>query len=254
MLPHFTTFVTAAVYFNPHTLDELDLREKTVVVIDVLRASTTICYAMKAGAKEIIPVATVDQAMKIVGNLFSTSTLLCGERGAKRINGFHLGNSPSEYTPEAVEGKSLILATTNGSVSLTKAKHAKHCFVGSFVNMTAVITAITELPQSERSSLSVICSGRGGDFSLEDAVCAGMLLQELAAKGNLIELTDGAKTALSLYREYGSDLFATLRGSDHGAALIALGFEEDIRTAAAVDTVPIVPVLEQSVIKKKLVF
>jgi 2-phosphosulfolactate phosphatase len=240
------------VHFNPHTLDELELREKTIVVIDVLRASTTICFAMRSGAKEIIPVATVDQAMKIVGNLFSTSTLLCGERGAKRINGFHLGNSPSEYTPDVVEGKSLILATTNGSVALTKAKHAAHSFVGCFVNMSACVRAITELPEPNRNSLTIICSGRGGDFSLEDAVCAGMLIEELAKKGQSIELTDGAKTAISLYREFGSDLFATLRGSDHGAILASLGFEEDIRIAASVDTVPIVPIVEQSVIKKKI--
>jgi 2-phosphosulfolactate phosphatase len=254
MLPHFTTTVRATVSFNPHILDELDLREKTVVVIDVLRASTTICYAMQAGAKEIIPVASVDQAMKIVGNLFTTSTLLCGERGSKRINGFHLGNSPSEYTQGMVEGKSLILATTNGSVALTKAKHAKHSYVGCFVNMSAVVNVICELPEAECSSLTIICSGRAGDFSLEDAVCAGMLLQELAANGYQIELTDGAKTVLSLYGEYGSDLFKTLSGSDHGAALVELGFVDDIRIASIVDSVPIVPVLEQTIIKRKLIF
>lgn len=246
----FSIRVKAIVYFNPNSIDELELREKTVIVIDVLRASTTICYALQAGAKEIIPVASVDQAMKIVGNLFSTSTLLCGERGSKRINGFHLGNSPSEYTAEVVEGKSLILATTNGSVALTKSKHAKHCLVGTFVNMTAVITSIFGLPENDRNTISFICSGRAGEFSLEDAVCAGMMLQEIAKRGIGIELTDGAKTVLSLYKEYGADLLTTLRSTDHGASLLSLGFDDDIRIAAAIDTVPLVPTLEQTIIRK----
>src|ERR1051325_11636372 len=106
--------VQVTVFFSPNHLDELELRDKVVVVIDVLRASTTITYAMRAGAREIIPVPSVEAAMKIVGNLHSTdksdrpATVLCGERGGKRIEGFKLGNSPFEYTEEAVRNKSLI--------------------------------------------------------------------------------------------------------------------------------------------------
>ncbi len=240
------------VYFSPNTLDEIDLRDKTIVVIDVLRASTTITYAMNAGAREVIPVGSVDQAMKIVGNLFSTSTILCGERGGKRIEGFKLGNSPAEYTKEMVEGKALILTTTNGAVALTKARHARHCFVGSFVNLSAVVRTLIELPDLEDTGLAIICSGREDDFSLEDAVCAGMVLSKLAGKIPNIELTDSARTVLSDYESYGNDIYGTLTLSDHGKYLATIGFAEDIVTASKLDSVPIVPVLEQSVIKKKI--
>ena len=240
------------VYFSPNTLDEIDLRDKTIVVIDVLRASTTITYAMNSGAREVIPVSSVDQAMKIVGNLFSTSTILCGERGGKRIEGFKLGNSPAEYTKEAVEGKALILTTTNGAVALTKAKHARHCFVGSFVNLSAVVRTLTELKDLEETGLVIICSGREDDFSLEDAVCAGMMLTKLGEQIPNIELTDSARTVLSDYESYGQDIYGTLNLSDHGKYLTSIGFAEDIVTASQLDSVPIVPVLEQSVIKKKI--
>lgn len=241
------------VYFSPNYLDEIELRDKTIVVVDVLRASTTIAYAMNAGAREVIPVASVDQAMKIVGNLFSTSTILCGERGGKRIEGFKLGNSPAEYTPEAVEGKSLILTTTNGAVALTKAKHARHCFVGSFVNLSSVATALSGLADLEETGLVIICSGREDDFSLEDSVCAGMLVAKLLENIPNIELTDSARTVLSDYESFGTDILGTLMLGDHGKYLASIGFEDDIRLASMVDSVPIVPIMQQTVIKKSLV-
>ena len=106
------------VFFTPHQVDEMYLRDRIVVVIDVLRASTTIAMALRNGAKEIIPVATVESAMKIVGNLFGDVTLLGGERNGKMIEGFNLGNSPLEYIEERVRGKSIIFSTTNGSQAM----------------------------------------------------------------------------------------------------------------------------------------
>ncbi|MFI5202688.1 MAG: 2-phosphosulfolactate phosphatase, partial [Candidatus Kapaibacterium sp.] len=249
------------VYFSPNHLDELELRDKLVIVIDVLRASTTITYAMRAGAREIIPVASVEQAMKIVGNLHSTSTILCGERGGKRIEGFQLGNSPFEYTPEAVKGKALILTTTNGAVALTKAKYARQCFVSSFVNLSATIEALATIESIASEHLIILCSGREEEFSLEDATCAGMLITRLQARFAPIpnetmqdHLSDSARAALSVSRQYGSDIYKTLIESDHGRNLIELGFEADILAASQIDSVPLVPVLEQTVIKKKLIF
>ena len=168
------------------------------------------------------------------------------------FEGFKLGNSPSEYTKEAVEGKALILTTTNGAVALTKAKHARHCFIGSFVNISAVVRALSELRDIEETGLVIICSGREDDFSLEDSVCAGMLLSKLKEKIPAIELTDSARTVLSDYDTYGSNIYETIRESDHGKYLASIGFENDIKVASEIDSVPIVPVLEQTVIKKKL--
>lgn len=242
------------VYFSPNHLDELELRDKIIVVVDVLRASTTITYAMRAGAREVIPVASVEQAMKIVGNLHSTSTLLCGERGGKRIEGFKLGNSPSEYTEEAVEGRVLILTTTNGAVALTKAKYARQCLVGSFVNLSATVQALLEIPSIESEHLVIICSGRDAQFSMEDTTCAGMLLTKLLERFPDTKLSDSARAALSIYHQFGTDIYKTLRESEHGRILAELGYEDDIRLASEIDVIPLVPVLEQTAIKKKLIY
>lgn len=252
--------VTLNVYFSPNHLDELELRDKIVVVIDVLRASTTITYAMRAGAREIIPVATVEQAMKIVGNLHSTmksdqpAMVLCGERGGKRIEGFKLGNSPFEYNEETVFGKSLILTTTNGAVALTKAKHARQCFVTSFVNLSASVEALASIEGVANEHIVILTSGREEEFSLEDATCAGMIITRLMTRFGRLGLSDAARAALSVYQQYGSDIYRTLLESDHGRTLIDLGFERDILAASELDSVPLVPVLEQTAIKKKLVF
>jgi 2-phosphosulfolactate phosphatase len=259
---HFDLRITVqvTVFFSPNHLDELELRDKLVVVIDVLRASTTITYAMRAGAREIIPVASVEAAMKIVGNLHSTmmsdrpATILCGERGGKRIEGFKLGNSPFEYTEEAVRGKALILTTTNGAVALTKAKHARQCFVSSFVNLTASVDAIASIPGIEGEQLIILTSGREEEFSLEDATCAGMLITRLMTRLGTMKLSDSARAALSVYHQYGADIYRTLLESDHGRTLTELGFDRDILAASQIDSVPLVPVLEQNAIKKKLIF
>ena len=117
------------VFFAPQHVEELALRDKTVVVIDVLRASSSIAVALFNGAKEIIPVPTVEAAMKIVGNLAGDVTLLGGERNGRMIEGFHLGNSPAEYAEERVRGKSIVFTSTNGSQAIAKAKYAREMIV-----------------------------------------------------------------------------------------------------------------------------
>jgi 2-phosphosulfolactate phosphatase len=110
--------IQITVHFTPTDLDEMQLKDKNIVIIDVLRASTTIAAALQNGAKEIIPVNSVENAVKISGSLFGDVTLRAGERNSKMIEGFNLGNSPSEFTEDVVKGKSIILMTTNGSVAI----------------------------------------------------------------------------------------------------------------------------------------
>lgn len=108
------------VHLSPAAVDEMEMKDKNVVVVDVLRASTTIAAALQNGAKEIIPVSSVENAVKISGSLFGDVTLRAGERNAKMIEGFNLGNSPRECTREIVQGKSIIFMTTNGSVAILR--------------------------------------------------------------------------------------------------------------------------------------
>src|SRR4030042_1909444 len=126
------------VLFTYVSADDLSFTGRTSVVIDVLRASSTIVNALQNDAKEIIPVSTVEFAVKVSGGMFSGQTLLGGERNTKKVEGFALGNSPLEYTPDIIGGKTIILYTTNGSKAIVKAKFSENLFICSFLNLEAV--------------------------------------------------------------------------------------------------------------------
>ncbi len=235
--------------FNPIELDELQIRDKNVVVVDVLRSSTTIAVALSNGAREIIPVESIENAVKISGSLFGDVTLRGGERNGKIIQGFNLGNSPLEYTEATVKGKSIIFCTTNGSVAMHKSRFARNLAVGSFVNASKVIEFIEEI----NSDFLLVCAGRANafaNFSLEDAVCAGMIVYELTQeKSPDLELTDSSRAALALYKTYGRSILKMLKETDHGRYLIEIGFLEDIKLSAQVDLYPVLPVLSGNVFR-----
>jgi 2-phosphosulfolactate phosphatase len=235
--------------FNAVQFDELQMRDKNVVIIDVLRASSTISVALNNGAREIIPVASIESAVKISGSLFGEVTLRGGERNGKMIEGFNLGNSPLEYSESAVKGKSIIYCTTNGSVAMSRSRYAKTLVVGSFVNLTAVVDFL----RSENKDYLFICAGKAssmGNFSLEDAVCAGMIIQRMTKFESLhLELSDSANAAHALYKSFGRSLLKMLKSSEHGQYLTELGFGADLKICAAVDSVPVLPMLYGTVIK-----
>jgi Phosphosulfolactate phosphohydrolase and related enzymes len=237
--------------FNAGQFDELQLREKNVIVLDVLRASSTITVALNNGAREIIPVASIESAVKISGSLFGEVTLRGGERNGKTIEGFNLGNSPLEYSETAVKGKSIIYCTTNGSVAMAKSRYARTLAVGSFINLTAT----TDFIRDENKDFLFICAGRAntiGNFSLEDAVCAGMMIQNLLKAESLeVELSDSAKAAHALSKSFGRSILKMLKTSEHGKYLIEIGFAEDLKICAQVDSVPVLPILIGTVIKLK---
>jgi 2-phosphosulfolactate phosphatase len=235
--------------FNSLDLDELQLRDKNVVVIDVLRSSTTITVALNNGAREIIPVESIENAVKISGSLFGDVTLRGGERNGKIIQGFNLGNSPLEYSEGTVKGKSIIFCTTNGSVAMYRGRFARHLAVGSFVNVSTVIDFIKGI----NLDFLLICAGRANafsNFSLEDAICAGMIIQKLLEdKSFKVELTDSSLAAQALQKAYGRSIMKMLKNTEHGRYLIEIGFAEDIKLCAEVDSVPVLPVLSGNVIR-----
>ena len=185
------------VYFSPAQVDEMQLRDKNVIVIDVLRASTTIVTALNNGAREIIPVGSIESAVKVSGNLFGDVVLRGGERNGKIITGFNLGNSPGEYTEEAVKGKSIIFCTTNGSSAMVKAKYAKRMAVGGFINVSLVADFIRQAGED----FSIVCAGEKQLFCIEDAVCAGMLVKILVEDSPIVvDVNDAAGAAQVLYK------------------------------------------------------
>lgn len=235
------------VFFSPALVDELTLRRKNVVVIDVLRASTTIATALCNGAKEIIPVATIENAVKVSGSLFGDVTLRCGERNGRIIDGFNLGNSPLEYTENAVKGKIIILTTTNGSVALVKGKFAKNLIVGGFTNISKVVAFLKTL----KEDFSILCAGKQENFCLEDTVCAGMLLAKYMKSVRNVSLNDAGRAAVSLYEKHGKNIAAMLEQTDHGKFLIEIGFGDDLRVCGAVDSIPVLPVMSGNIIRLK---
>lgn len=229
------------ILLSPHSADELYFTGKTVVVIDVLRATTVINTALKNGAREVIPVNTIEFAMKVSG----THTLLGGERNTKMIEGFKLGNSPLEYTEDAVSGKSIILFTTNGTKSIVKAKFAEKVYIGAFNNIQALSKKMVE----QGKDIVILCSGADGLFCIEDTVCAGKLARKIQKLDPAIELTDAAKASIELNKAFGKNVTKMLTECEHGQKLIENGFESDIKVCADLSTMEICPEFSEGVIK-----
>lgn len=233
------------ILFSPIVADELYFTSKTTVMIDVLRASSTIITALNNGAKEIVPVGIIEFAVKVSGGMFGGQTLLGGERNTKKIEGFALGNSPLEYEEKVVNGKSIVFYTTNGTKALTKAKFSENLFVCSFLNLTAVAKHLVSL----NNNVEIICAGRNNFFSLEDTVCAGKLVSEIISLNSEIEINDSVSASLALNDKYGGNLLKMLRESDHGKLLIENGFEEDIKYCSQLNICSTIPYYANGVIK-----
>jgi len=234
------------IFSQTNVESELELKDKNVVVIDVLRTSTTMITGLANGAKEIIATESIANA-GIIGRNSRDTAILCGEKNAKPIEGFNLGNSIKEYSEENVKGKSLIFSSSNGTPALVKAKFSHICIVCGFVNITRVAEYLHSLEQD----FMILCAGRSGEFSLEDTVCAGMLINilgKMVGKSHYV-LTDSAQGASKLYTTYKKDLLHMLTESEHGRFLISLGFEDDLAECAKVDVHNILPLQRHGVIK-----
>jgi 2-phosphosulfolactate phosphatase len=242
-----TPRLRAEVYFTSLRLDELQLKDRNVVILDVLRSGTSIAVALQSGAKQIIPVNNIESAMRIAGGLSSEVTLRAGERNAKMIEGFQFGNSPREFTPEAVRGKSIIFLTTNGTGAVVKGRHASTLVMGGFVNLTR----ITDFLAGLGADFVILCAGKENSFSLEDAVCAGRILNLLRKRlpAGAFELNDSAVAAMTLDKAHGKAILEMLKNSEHGRYLESIGLGEDLVICAAVDSVPVLPRLEGTVLK-----
>ena len=233
-------------FFTPNEIDDSLVKARTVAVIDVLRVCTTIAYAMSRGCETIIPVQSVEAATNLAASLDKAVTLLGGEKEGKRIDGFNLGNSPSEYSAELVKGKTIILATTNGTGAISRSQAAKEVLIGSFVNMSSVV----DYAQKEAiDRLTIVCAGKQGKFALEDAVCAGMLIERLSQDGDHI-LNDGAHAARLLYKLNEQSIPLFLRGCEHGRYLESLGFEKDLDICGRVDSLRILPIVKEGRIER----
>jgi 2-phosphosulfolactate phosphatase len=263
------------VHLLPVLTEPHELAGKTVVVIDVLRATTTIIHALAAGAKEVIPLLEVEEARELAAKL-PGRVVLGGERGGKQIEGFDLGNSPREYTPDAVGGKTLVFTTTNGTRAMLRCRQARRILIAGFVNFSAVCRELGDEDQIE-----IVCAGTDGHVTREDTLLAGAIVEECscshALRGNSSlrrsaasdqegtpsvqdvrthaergheDLNDQAEIAADAWRAAvgtlsgRNPLAAALRDSRGGRNLIEIGQENDIDLAAQIDRFDIVPELD----------
>jgi 2-phosphosulfolactate phosphatase len=233
------------VLLSPLNVDELYFTNKTTVVIDVLRATSVICKAIKEGAKEIVPVSTVDFAMKISGNAHGGQTLLCGERNTKMVEGFNLGNSPVEYVAETVAGKSIILFTTNGSKAILKAKFSENLFICSFNNLKTIAQKIVDLDVD----VEILCAGSNGMFCIEDTVCAGRLIAEIEKINSDLTVSDSGKACRVLHNKFGRNVHSMLSECEHGKLLIENGFSADLEYCSKLNNSNVIPYYDGGVIK-----
>lgn len=234
------------VLFSPLNIDDLYFTGKTTVVIDVLRASTTILTALSRDAREVIPVNTIEFAMKVSGNAFGGQTLLGGERNTKMIEGFTLGNSPLEYDTDSISGKSIILFTSNGTKAVVKAKFSENLFIACFNNLKITAQYAAYLG----NDLEILCAGSNGMFCIEDSVCAGKLIHEIRNIKDDLTITDAARASLVLSETLGLDVYKMLSECEHGQLLIKNGFEEDIKFCAELNSNNIVASFKTGVVKK----
>ena len=229
------------VHFNGSSAGQAELHDRVVLVVDVLRASTSIAAALSNGARAVIPFEGVDDAIMRARSLERSEVLLAGERKMAPIQGFELGNSPREFTADVVTGKTIVMTTTNGTAALASCVGAVEVLVGAFANYSAVLAWLRAAARAGKS-LTIVCAGTNGRFALEDAICAGRFVRGVARRGIQPELGDAANVAAIIDRRMGADLPAVLRDSEHGRALIEAGLGDDVTYCAAIDTHPVVPV------------
>lgn len=225
----------------PDELKEKDFSDCLAVVIDVLRASSTITTALASGAERIIPVYMPKQAQDRADNYPADKVLLGGERNGEKITDFDLGNSPREYNHSRIKGKTILLSTTNGIRAIELVKEAKQVIIGCFLNSKSVAEYCLSYP----GKVLLVCAGDRGNLSLEDTVCAGMIGELCLNCNNENEYyLDDSLAASIIYRNFANNFINMFKESLWGRNLIEMGLEKDISFCAQKDIYDIVPVIK----------
>ena len=237
------------VVYGAQQLTPQDVQGRVIAMIDVLRASTTIAVALANGAKTIIPLESSEEVVTRSKQFERGSVLLAGERRMLKLEGFDLGNSPVEHSRAAVEGKAVLLTTTNGTKALLATQGARDVVVASYVNLTAVC-AMLRAALRGGADVTIICAGQDRQFGLEDAACAGRYVHHVTKRLPAVDVNDAALAASLIDRKYGDNLMRLFHTAAHGRALAAAGFEEDLTACAAVDSYPVIPIYQDRQITK----
>ena len=225
----------------------VDLKRSHAVVVDVLRATTNMVIALDHGAREILPAATLQEARRLHDSI-DHGKLLAGERSGQRVPGFDIGNAPSEFSPRNVHGKTIVMATTNGTRALHHCADSLSVTIGALRNAQALarfqLKNLAARSDEAPDPLVIVCAGTDERYSQDDMIGAGSILDAMIALNGSIEIDDAGLTAIDLYRHHADDLAAALARTTHGKRLDAIGFGEDLQVAAEDSTSSMVPVMQ----------
>ncbi|AYL98332.1 2-phosphosulfolactate phosphatase [Mucilaginibacter celer] len=224
------------VCLSPALLPLFKVEDYIVVVIDIFRATSSICYGIENGAEAIIPVSQVEECAAYREK--GLDYLLAAERDGSVVDGFDFGNSPFSYTKEKVEGKTIVLTTTNGTHALHLSRAAKKIVIGSFLNLTSLSNWL----KTQNENILLVCAGWKNNFNLEDTLFAGAVIEQL--KEESFVLDDAAIAANDLFRIGRNDINQYLKKTSHGERLKKLGIEKDIEFCLQIDLTTAIPVLE----------
>lgn len=222
---------------SPRLLDIYDVSNSVVVIIDVFRATSTIATALYNGAARVIPVDSVEQCILIGKN---TNGITAGERDGKVIPGLEYGNSPAEYPRSFIEGKTLVLTTTNGTKLLHMALNsgASEVVTGSFPNLSAVCTYLA----GQEKNVILGCSAWKDKFNLEDAMFAGAVIQQV--RDHFTIHCDSSLMASDMYEMHKNNMHAFIRRTTHWHRLASYGLEKDLEYCVSIDSANILPVFK----------
>ena len=217
------------------------IKDKTVIVIDMLRATSVITTAMNNGCIGVIPVLTVDETAEIMRNN-KNEFMLGGERNALKIEGFHYSNSPLEYTRDTIEGKTLVMTTTNGTKAIKGCEGAQSILIGAMINAKATANRIVDL----NKDVVIVNAGTNGEFSIDDFLCSGYIIDCLM-KLVQAELTDIAVTSHYIYKN-NENIYDFIKYASHYKRISELGLLADLEYCCKKDIIDIVPEYKDGII------
>ena len=218
------------------------VQDKTVLVIDMLRATSVITTAIANGCKEVIPLLTIEEAMELVREN-RDQYILGGERKALKIEGFDCSNSPIEYSSEVVGDKTIVLTTTNGTRAIKGSEGASNILIGAMINAEAAARRIKQL----NKDVIIVNEGTYNEFSIDDFICSGYIIDCLINMTD-VELMDISKTAHYIYKN-NEDIFSFIKLASHYERIKELGLDADLKYCCQKSIIDIVPEYKNGKIK-----
>lgn len=218
---------------------------RTAIMIDALRASSTIITAVSNGCDRIVPTSEANEAAAIK-RISEGNVLLCGEIDAQKVGGFDLGNSPLEYSQDIVENMILIYSTTNGSTAVKGLADAEYVLIGTFINATAAAQKAVDFGKD----IVLVCAGTNNKFSTDDTMAMGCIIDRFIMLDPDIETDDLGKVSHKLYLDSQMDILAALSGCDEYEYLKSLGLNDDLEYCTREDMFDVVPMYKEGVIVK----